>query len=93
MANNKTDDIAVNKGKGATPQAPKRRAISDPREVLGLVMMQIDAVNSRKDELTAATKALSDTARQLARAYGQQAEVIQKLQRRVRELEPKDGKK
>jgi hypothetical protein len=33
-------------------QAKTGRAISDPKEVAQLVMMRIDHVNSKKDELT-----------------------------------------
>lgn len=75
-------------GKGKQP-----RVISDPRDIAGLVMMQIDAVNTRKDELTIATKGLADTARQLVRAYAQQSAVIEKLQKRVKDLEEKDSGK
>ena len=66
------------------------RTISHPRDVANLVMMQIDAVNSKKDELTIAVKGLADTAKQLTRAYAQQAGAIAKLQKRVQELESKE---
>ncbi len=76
-------------------------------DVAGLVMMQIDAVNSKKDDLTIAIKGLADdrqgwrkcrkrrssfsaTAKQLVRAYAQQQAVIEKLGKRVKELEAKD---
>jgi hypothetical protein len=68
-------------------QARQGRAISDPREVAQLVMMRIDHVNSKKDELTIAVKMLADTAKQLAGVYaGQQAQIV-KLAKRVEELE------
>ena len=54
-------------------------------------MMQIDAVNAKKDELTIAVKGLADTAKQLVRVYAQQAAVIQKLQRKIKELEENKG--
>lgn len=38
-------------------EAKPGRAISDPKEVAQLVMMRIDHVNSKKDELTIAVKA------------------------------------
>ena len=42
---------------------PKRpqHVISNPKDVAQLVMMQIDNVNSKKDELTIAVKGLADT--------------------------------
>jgi hypothetical protein len=79
-------------GESAKPPAgnkPKPRVISNPNDVAGLVMMQIDAVSTRKDELTIAIKGLTDTTKQLVRAYAQQTAVIQKLSKRVKELEDK----
>jgi hypothetical protein len=69
------------------------RVITNPNDVAQLVMMQIDAVNTRKDDLTIAVKGLADTTRQLVRAYGQQAAIIEKLAKRVKELEGKAEKK
>ena len=68
-------------------QPSKSRVISHPNDVASLVMMQIDAVNSKKDDLTIAIRALTDTTKQLVRAYAGQAGTIQKLQRRMNELE------
>jgi hypothetical protein len=87
-----TDVITDPKAKQNSEEAKKAapRVISNPNDVAGLVFMQIDAINTKKDELTIATKALADTARQLVRAYAQQAEMIQKLTERVRELEGKN---
>jgi len=65
------------------------RVISHPGDVAGLVMMQIDAVNTKKDDLTIAFKNLSDTSKQLVRAYAQQTAAIEKLQKRIQELEGK----
>lgn len=45
--------------------AEKLRAVSHPNDVAQLVMMRIDHVNSKKDELTIAVKSLADTAKQL----------------------------
>ena len=50
-------------------QAKPSRAISDPKEVTQLVMMRIDHVNSKKDELTITVKALADNAKQLVSVY------------------------
>ena len=71
-------------------QAKTGRAISDPKEVAQLVMMRIDHVNSKKDELTIAVKALADTAKQLVRVYANQQTQIAKLAKRVEELEKAD---
>jgi hypothetical protein len=76
------------KANGKQPNKTKQpRVISHPSEIAGLVMMQIDQVNSKKDELTIAIKTLADTSKQLVRAYAQQQAAIQKLQKRVQELE------
>ena len=72
-------------------QAQPGRAISDPNEVAQLVMMSIDQVNSRKDELTIAVKALADTAKQLVSVYAKQQSQIAKLAKRVEELEKAKG--
>lgn len=63
------------------------RAISDPKEVAQLVMMRIDQVNSKKDELTIAVKTLADTAKQLANVYARQQTQINQLTKKVEELE------
>lgn len=52
-------------------EAPNR-VISDPKDVAQLVMMRIDHVNSKKDELAIAVKALADTAKQLVSVYAKQ---------------------
>lgn len=63
------------------------RAISDPQEVAQLVMLRIDQVNSKKDELTIAMKSLSDITRQLANVYAKQQVQITQLSQQVAELE------
>jgi hypothetical protein len=50
-------------------QKRKPRVVSHQNEIAGIVMMQIDQVNSKKDELTIAIKNLADTTKQLVRAY------------------------
>lgn len=70
----------------------KPRVVSNPSDVASLVLMQVDAVNAKKDELTIAIKGLADLAKQLVRAYAQNARAIQKLQMRVQALE-KDKQK
>lgn len=65
----------------------KQRVISRPGDVAGLVMMQVDAVNAKKDELTIAIKGLTDTTKQLVRAYAEHAQAIVKLQERIKTLE------
>ncbi len=74
------------------PQAKPGRVISDPKEVAQLVMMRIDHVNSQKDELTIAVKALADTAKQLVSVYAKQQAQIAKLAKKVEELEKANGK-
>lgn len=68
------------------------RVISDPQQVAQLVMMRIDHVNSKKDELTIAVKALADTAKQLVSVYAKQQAQIAKLEKRVEDLEKTSGK-
>ncbi len=78
------------KGNGQQPGQGKRpRVISRPGDVAGLVMMQVDAVNTKKDELTIAIKGLTDTSKQLVRAYAEHAQAIVKLQQRIQSLEEK----
>ncbi len=66
----------------ANPQQP--RVVSRPEDVAGLVLMQIDLVNARKDDLTIAIKGLSDLTRQLVRAYGENVRTIEQLQSKVK---------
>lgn len=78
-----------------TTTRPNRRGpreVSHPNDVASLVMLQVDNVNAKKDELTIAIKALSDTTKQLVRAYGEHVTIIQKLQERVKALEEKNGR-
>ncbi len=70
----------------------KPRVISNPNDIAGLVMMQIDNINAKKDDLTIAIKGLTDTSKQLVRAYAQQQQVIAKLAERVKKLEGKADK-
>ena len=81
-----------NSGPRATPppgaaaeQAKQQpRVVSRPEDVAGLVLMQIDLVNARKDDLTIAIKGLSDLTRQLVRAYGENMQTIDQLQSRLK---------
>lgn len=91
MTTEATTDIKET-GKNRNQTKGKPRVISHPNDVAGLVMMQIDNVNAKKDELTIAVKGLADTAKQLVRAYAQQQQVIGKLAERVKKLEEKAGK-
>ena len=68
----------------AAPQQP--RVVSRPEDVAGLVLMQIDLVNARKDDLTIAIKGLSDLTRQLVRAYGENMQTIEQLQSKVKKM-------
>lgn len=77
-------------GAGDAAGKPRTRTVSHPREVAALVLTQIDQVNTKKDELTLAIKALTDLTKQLATAYANQTLAIEQLTRRVNAL---DGKK
>ncbi len=66
--------------------AQQPRVVSRPEDVAGLVLMQIDLVNARKDDLTIAIKGLSDLTRQLVRAYGENMLTIDQLQSKVRKM-------
>ena len=68
------------------------RVISDPNEVATIVLMQIDAVNDRKNDLTIALKGLTDLTKQLMRSYSDHTMAIRSLQVRVKELEEKLAK-
>lgn len=72
--------------------AKQPRVISNPNDVASLVLMQVDAVNAKKDELTIAIKGLADIAKQLVRAYAANAQAIKKLQMRVQALEKEKQK-
>jgi hypothetical protein len=73
----------------ATAQQP--RVVSRPEDVAGLVLMQIDLVNARKDDLTIAIKGLSDLTRQLVRAYGENMQTIDQLQSKLKQA-GRDGR-
>jgi glycerol-3-phosphate dehydrogenase len=76
-------------GQSASKPGKQPRVISSPNDVASLVLMQIDAVSAKKDDLTIAIKGLTDTTKQLVRAYAEHAKTIQRLQQRVRALEEK----
>ena len=76
-------------GQQAGKNSAKQRVISHPGDVAGLVMMQIDAVNAKKDELTIAIKGLTDTSKQLVRAYAEHSRALVKMQQRLTALEEK----
>jgi hypothetical protein len=79
---------------GAAAQAAagqQPRVVSRPEDVAGLVLMQIDLVNARKDDLTIAIKGLSDLTRQLVRAYGENMQTIEQLQSKVKKLGSSGG--
>ncbi len=65
----------------------KPRIVSNPNDVASLVLMQIDAVSAKKDDLTIAIKGLGDLTKQLVRAYAENMKAIQGLQTRIKELE------
>lgn len=91
---NKTAAATSKQTKPVKPNAQPKpgRVISDPKEVAQLVMMRIDNVNTKKDELTIAVKSLADTARQLVSVYANQQAQIAKLETKVAELEKANSK-
>lgn len=68
----------------------KPRGVTSPNDVANLVLLQIDAVNVKKDELTIAMKNLTDTSKQLVRAYGEHTKTIMELKKRLDETEKQD---
>lgn len=93
--NDVSDKNEANKPNGRKPASNPsgKRTLTSPNDVAALVMMQLDAVGTKKDELTIAIKSLTDTAKQLVRAYAGHAAMIQKLQQRVKQLEGKGEEK
>ncbi len=89
MTQDNTAKSGTGNGGQPTKDAPKARVISDPQDVAKLVLLQIDAINAKKDDLTIAIKGLADLTKQLVRAYAGQAQAIKQLQERVSELEEK----
>lgn len=80
----------TNGAAGPAAGARRQRTIKDPNELASLVLMHIDAVHARKDDLTAAVKNLADITKQLTRAYGEHTKTIKALQQRIRTLEEKE---
>ncbi len=80
-----------------SPKAKRRppngtpRVVSDPNDVARLALVQIDAINAKKDELTLAIKGLTDLTRQLVRVYAEHTRTMQALKSRVEELEKRQG--
>lgn len=79
------------KGDPAQQAGPKRRAVSDPREVANLVLARMNAVGLKKDELTMSINNLVELTQQLARTYAEQVVAIEQLRRRVKALEGETG--
>jgi hypothetical protein len=76
----------------ATPR-PQPQAISDPRQIAAVVMARMNLINTKKDELTIATKGLTDLTQQLVQAYAGQMQVIEQLATRLKALEETAGAK
>ena len=82
-----------NGGKASGRPARGPVSISNPNDVANLVLIQIDAVNAKKDELTIAVKGLADLTKQLVRAYGEHTKRIQELETKMKTLEKSEAKK
>ena len=92
QAESRNASAQVEAGSAGKPRTqPRPRAISNPNDVAQLVLMQVGAVNAKKDELTIAAKGLADIAKQLVRAYGEHTATIRELQQRLTVLEEKRG--
>lgn len=76
-------------GAGKDKVNGERRIIANPNDVASVVLLQIDQINAKKDDLTIAIKQLADTTKQLVRAYANHSNALGKLQKRVAELEAK----
>ena len=81
---NKPEENKINGQENANNQP---RVVTNPNDVASLVLMQIDAVNSKKDELTIAMKNLMDTSKQLVKAYGENSKTIIQLKQKLDEME------
>lgn len=75
------------KRNGQEPRKP--RVIHNPNDVANLVLLQMDLINAKKDDLTIAIKGLADLTKQLVHAYANHTRTIQELMERVRGLEGK----
>jgi len=89
MSNAAAEAKTETKPNGAADPRQGQRGVSNPNDVASLIMMQVDAVNTKKDDLTIAIKGLTDLTKQLTRAYAEHTKTIQKLVERVKDLEKK----
>lgn len=81
---------AANSGNEESPGTGQNaKVISHPNDIATLVMAQVNAVNSKKDDLTIAVKQLTDITQQLVQAYAGHMNMIGQLNRRLEELEDK----
>lgn len=94
-AQNNVEEITHNLAEAATEAATQatdeteQKVISHPRDVSTLVMSQMNQINNKKDDLTIAIKALTDTTDQLVKAYAGNMNTMQQMQARIKELEEK----
>jgi len=87
MSNENAEVKTETKPNGGSEPKQSQRGVSNPNDVASLILMQVDAVNTKKDDLTIAIKGLTDLTKQLTRAYAEHTKTIQKLAERVKELE------
>ena len=85
------DQTANTPAATAPQEKPTHRAITDPREVAGVVMARMNLVTAKRDELAMAINGLVDMTQQLTRVYSEQLLAIEQLRRRVRALEAAGG--
>lgn len=90
--NGTAENVAPMEGASSAPTSGASRVISDPNEVATIVLMQIDAVNDRKNDLTIALKGLTDLTKQLMRSYGDLTATVRAQQAKLKEMEEKLAK-
>ena len=69
-----------------------KKVISHPNDVANLVISQLNVVKTRKDDLETAIKGLAELTTQLVRAYASNAQTIQQMYKKIKELEEQDKK-
>jgi len=72
---------------GRKTNSKGQKIISHPNDVANLVMSQLNTVKTRKDDLESAIKGLADLTTQLVRAYASNAQTIQQMYKKIKELE------
>lgn len=88
-----TEEQKTNNTENSAEDKEKQRVIKHPNDVATLALSQLNAINTKKDELTIAIKGLSDLTTQLVNVYASNMNAMQKMQERIKELEEKSDNK